>query len=257
MAIIPAQNILPEPDDDSEWRVVGRSRRANTTADSQASFTTSSVTDAGSPKEEKLSTSILNTPVPVETENSSREELEASKVAPRTQIPSAESDDEVIPSSLINSRVILGADVEDSTEDDGFIPVKSKGRRRTQRSASIHSTGGGVARAPESLTKKQRQNKAKREVEKEAKENSELQRQETFTRHKKELEHTRIEEAYKKGKQLSGGMTMSVGSSGKDKDNYRISARFGQQCILQFRACQADPNVDGCFHLLVAHEGVA
>jgi hypothetical protein len=33
--------------------------------------------------------------------------------------------------------------------------------------------------------------------------------------HQKELEKARIDELHKKGKQLSGGMSMSVGGSGK------------------------------------------
>jgi len=99
----------------------------------------------------------------------------------------------------------------DDTESDGFIPVRGKGRRRTQRSVSNQSTG----RASETLTKRQRQNQAKRVAQKASKAEAEEQRLETLDRHRKDMEQARIQEMYKKGKQLSGGMSMSVGSSGK------------------------------------------
>lgn len=53
------QAIATQPEDESEWRVVGRSRKANTTANSQASFTTASATDAGSPKDHGSPTTTL------------------------------------------------------------------------------------------------------------------------------------------------------------------------------------------------------
>jgi hypothetical protein len=40
---------VPETENEGEWRVVGRSRKADNTAESQASLTTTSVTDPGSP----------------------------------------------------------------------------------------------------------------------------------------------------------------------------------------------------------------
>ena len=51
----------------------------------------------------------------------------------QSQITYSETEDEPIPSSLGNSRDLgLISDVagEETTEDDGFIPVKSKGRKR-------------------------------------------------------------------------------------------------------------------------------
>jgi len=153
-----------------------------------------------------------------------------------------EADEEPLTSSLGYSRDLgLSTDIgdEESTEDDGFIPVKSKGRKRkclitvlqpeinlswtgVQRSVSTQSTGGGGGgsmRAPEVMNKKQRQNKARRDAEKAARNEGEQERLERYSQHKKELERTRIDEMYQKGKQLSGGMSMSVGNSGKAEWN--------------------------------------
>ena len=70
-------------------------------------------------------------------------------------------------------------------------------------------------KAPESLTKKQRQHAAKREAEKAAKAEAEQERLATLARHKRELERTRIAEHYAssgsgKNKKVSGGMSASV-----------------------------------------------
>ncbi|KZT43206.1 hypothetical protein SISSUDRAFT_1030052 [Sistotremastrum suecicum HHB10207 ss-3] len=78
--------------------------------------------------------------------------------------------------------------------------------------------GWGVVRrnASETLTKKQRQNQAKREVEKEAKAAAEKERLERLAAHRRELEKVKIAEQYKsKPKQKGGGMTASVDESGK------------------------------------------
>jgi len=125
------------------------------------------------------------------------------------------------PSSLMASRDFGetdGAGAE-STEDDGFIAVKS-GRRRAQRTVSSSSAGGGSAiRSSETQTKKQRQNRAKREAEKAAKAEFAQQQAKGLTEHRRNLEKVRIEELHKKGKQLSGGMSMSVGDTGKAEWN--------------------------------------
>lgn len=70
--------------------------------------------------------------------------------------------------------------------------------------------------APESLTKKQRQNAAKRDAQKAAKAEAEAERQARLARHKRELEHAKIAEHYgKSSKTASGGMTAYVDENGK------------------------------------------
>lgn len=74
-------------------------------------------------------------------------------------------------------------------------------------------------RAPETLTKKQRQRAAKREEEKATKVALESQRQERLAQHKRGLESARIAELYnRKGpspRSVSGDMIASVNSDGK------------------------------------------
>jgi hypothetical protein len=89
----------------------------------------------------------------------------------------------------------------------------------TQRMPSSGSVGGSTIRSSETKTKKQRQNQAKREAERLAKADSQQQQMKALAEHRKNLENTRIEELHKKGKQLSGGMAMSVGSTGKAEWN--------------------------------------
>lgn len=57
--------------------------------------------------------------------------------------------------------------------------------------ATASPTHTHTAKAPESLTKKQRQNAAKRDVKKAAKAEAESQRQELLAKHKRELERAR------------------------------------------------------------------
>jgi len=205
-----AQIAAPDADGEgeSEWRVVGRKSRANTTADSAASYTTTSATEPGSPKEE----------------NPPAQSLESSEIQNPRDVTSSTDDlrEDVdnAPPSLLNSREFgaLSSDAAaESTEDDGFVAV-TKGRRRTQRTASASSIGGGggsSVRSSESLTKKQRQNQAKREAQKAAKAAEQREQAKALGAHRKGLEKARIEELHKQGKQLSGGMSMSVGNSGK------------------------------------------
>lgn len=60
------------------------------------------------------------------------------------------------------------------------------------------------------MTKKQRQNAAKREAQKAAKADAEAQRLSTLTKHKRELEKAKIAEQYSKG----GSSTASVNDKG-------------------------------------------
>jgi len=75
--------------------------------------------------------------------------------------------------------------------------------------------GGSAIRSSEGMTKKQRQNQAKREAEKAEKAEAQQQQMKALSEHRKQLEKARIDELHKKGKQLSGGMSMSVGNTGK------------------------------------------
>ena len=68
--------------------------------------------------------------------------------------------------------------------------------------------------APETMTKKQRQNAAKREAEKAAKADAEAERLARLARHKRELEHSRINEQFSQGKKPSGGMWAAVDDNG-------------------------------------------
>jgi hypothetical protein len=73
-------------------------------------------------------------------------------------------------------------------------------------------------KAPETLTKRQRQNAQKREAQKALKAEVEAERLATLSKHKRELEHARtIEQISKKGggKSTSGGMRAIVDEHGK------------------------------------------
>ena len=64
--------------------------------------------------------------------------------------------------------------------------------------------------APETLTKKQRQNLAKREAQKAAKVDAENERLATLAAHKRELERKRIAEQYAHSKKPGGGQKAAV-----------------------------------------------
>ena len=73
--------------------------------------------------------------------------------------------------------------------------------------------------APETLTKRQRQNAAKRDAQKADKEAAEAERLARLAKHKRELEKVKIDEQYKGSsagkKSLSGGMQMRVNDNNK------------------------------------------
>jgi len=102
------------------------------------------------------------------------------------------------------------ADDADGEDDSGWGVVKSRGRAKTVKSPSQTPT------APEAMTKKQRQNAAKREAQKTAKAESEAERQARLARHKRELEQAKIAEQYSKSsKSIGGGMNPYVDEKGK------------------------------------------
>lgn len=71
-------------------------------------------------------------------------------------------------------------------------------------------------KAPETLTKKQRQHAARREATKAAKADVEAERLATLAKHKRELDRTRMAEQAKSSKKTtSGGMSAYVDENGK------------------------------------------
>lgn len=81
------------------------------------------------------------------------------------------------------------------------------------------STQAPAQKAPETLTKRQRQNASKREAQKAAKTQGEAERLATLSKHKRELEQVRMAEQFRgkgsTGKAASGGMTATVDERGK------------------------------------------
>ncbi|KZS94541.1 hypothetical protein SISNIDRAFT_453472, partial [Sistotremastrum niveocremeum HHB9708] len=114
------------------------------------------------------------------------------------------------------SSASYGADAT-TDDDEGWGVVRRNGPARRQSSHSASSSAPlRASSASETLTKKQRQNQAKREVEKEAKAAAEKERLERLATHRRELEKVKIAEQYKsKPKQKGGGMTASVDEQGK------------------------------------------
>ncbi|KAL0066662.1 hypothetical protein AAF712_006265 [Marasmius tenuissimus] len=106
-------------------------------------------------------------------------------------------------------------------DDEGWGVVKRGGRPRPERSTNLSSSSTsqhGPIKAPESMTKKQRQNARKREEQKAAKAEQEKQRLATVSQHKRTLEQERMKEQNSKkggGKSMSGGMQASVDEKGK------------------------------------------
>ncbi|EJD48210.1 hypothetical protein AURDEDRAFT_113060 [Auricularia subglabra TFB-10046 SS5] len=106
---------------------------------------------------------------------------------------------------------------QDQDSDDGFTPVvKSRGKQRMSRQASDVSTPASPTpmRATETQTKKQRQNAARREASKQAKDDADRLREQTLSRHRRD----RINELYVSGggsKTLSGGQKASVDENTK------------------------------------------
>ncbi|CAE7229733.1 unnamed protein product [Rhizoctonia solani] len=106
---------------------------------------------------------------------------------------------------------------DEETDEGGWGVVKSRKPKRsptvTQASTQAKSTSD-----PSAMTKKQRQNAAKRDANKAAKADAEEDRVAKLQAHKRALERERIAEAYAKpaaGKgKTSGGMTASVNEKG-------------------------------------------
>ncbi|KAF8060642.1 hypothetical protein FPV67DRAFT_1423426 [Lyophyllum atratum] len=110
------------------------------------------------------------------------------------------------------------ADVDGEDDDAGWGVVKSKRSRPERTDASPSSSQTQVRpAAPETLTKRQRQNASKREALKAGKAQDEKERLAMLAKHKRELEKERMAEQQKAGggKKTSGGMTASVDERGK------------------------------------------
>ncbi|OSD05257.1 hypothetical protein PYCCODRAFT_1432425 [Trametes coccinea BRFM310] len=107
------------------------------------------------------------------------------------------------------------ADDADGEDDGGWGVVRSR-RSRPKQPAAGQGQAPAPLKAPETLTKKQRQHAARREAEKAAKAQAEAERLATLAKHKRELEKARIAEQSKAAKkQVSGGMSAYVDESGK------------------------------------------
>lgn len=103
---------------------------------------------------------------------------------------------------------------EDMGDDDGFMPVKSRGKQRAARQVSSDSSAPPM-RATETQTKRQRQNAARREVEKDAKALADRQREQALEKHRRE----RITDIYSTG----GGKTVSGGQRATVDENFKLS----------------------------------
>ncbi|TFY71294.1 hypothetical protein EVG20_g1734 [Dentipellis fragilis] len=82
----------------------------------------------------------------------------------------------------------------DGEDDGGWGVVKSKGRNKHNQLSS--SQQSHASKAPESLTKKQRQNAAKSEARKQAKQEAEVERLAILAQHKRDLERIKIAEQF-------------------------------------------------------------
>ncbi|KAG8721126.1 hypothetical protein FRC09_008388 [Ceratobasidium sp. 395] len=116
----------------------------------------------------------------------------------------------------VDENKVVSMDDEE-TDEGGWGVVTS---RRPQRSQTLTQASSQASKQPstETLSKKQRQNAAKRDAAKAAKVDSEADRQARLAAHKRELERERIAQQYAKsapGKgKASGGMTASVNEKG-------------------------------------------
>ncbi|KAH7929057.1 hypothetical protein BV22DRAFT_1029876 [Leucogyrophana mollusca] len=110
-----------------------------------------------------------------------------------------------------------GGALNDADEDEGEWGVV-KGKSRSKPAHISPSTSSpSVQKAPETLTKRQRQNANKRAAEKAAKAETDALQQARFSQHKRELERAKIlEQVSKKGgrKTPGGGMQASVDTQG-------------------------------------------
>ncbi|RPD58896.1 hypothetical protein L226DRAFT_553825 [Lentinus tigrinus ALCF2SS1-7] len=106
------------------------------------------------------------------------------------------------------------ADDADGEDDGGWGVVKSRGRPKVNKTPSQQTPT--AQKAPETLTKKQRQHAAKREAQKAAKADAEAERLATLAQHKRELERARmVEQAKSSKKTTGGGMSAYVDENGK------------------------------------------
>ncbi|KAI0709705.1 hypothetical protein C8T65DRAFT_575529 [Cerioporus squamosus] len=106
------------------------------------------------------------------------------------------------------------ADDADGEDDGGWGVVKSRGRPKANKTPSQQTPT--TQKAPETLTKKQRQHAARREAEKAAKAEAEAQRLAALAKHKRELERERMAEQAKTSKKTTGGgMSAYVDENGK------------------------------------------
>jgi hypothetical protein len=70
-------------------------------------------------------------------------------------------------------------------------------------------------KAPETLTKRQRQNAQRREAQKAAKSEAEAERLATLAKHKRELEKAKMTEQFSSKGKTGGGMNASVDDKGR------------------------------------------
>ncbi|KAG6916726.1 hypothetical protein DXG01_005606 [Tephrocybe rancida] len=112
-------------------------------------------------------------------------------------------------------------DADGEEDDAGWGVVKSRRSTRPDRPTTSQSQSltPTQSKAPETLTKRQRQNAQKRDAQKVSKAEAEQERLAVLAKHKKELERERIMEQSRgggatKGK-VSGGMKATVTDSGK------------------------------------------
>ncbi|CCM00732.1 uncharacterized protein FIBRA_02772 [Fibroporia radiculosa] len=100
------------------------------------------------------------------------------------------------------------ADDADGEDDGGWGVVKGRSRKTSKPAPTLS--------VPETVTKKQRQNAAKRDAQKAARADADAEREARLAKHKRELERARIAEQYgKTSKAMSGGMTAYVDENGK------------------------------------------
>ncbi|KIP01249.1 hypothetical protein PHLGIDRAFT_27046 [Phlebiopsis gigantea 11061_1 CR5-6] len=102
----------------------------------------------------------------------------------------------------------ITADDADGEDESGWITKSSRIRSKPSDSTVPTRT------TPETLTKKQRQNQKRKELEKSEKAAARVEQEAALARHKRELEKVRMQEQFAKGKKASGGMKASVDAKG-------------------------------------------
>ena len=118
---------------------------------------------------------------------------------------------------------VAAAEEADGEDDGGWGVVKSRSRSSALNVSDFYSSHSFVRAEPDrspqtdsqpqsgsEMTKKQRQNAAKREAQKALKAEAEAQRLAALSKHKRELEKVKIAEQYSKG----GGSSASVDGKG-------------------------------------------